>query len=282
MAEGALLAGLPRALRPKRPRWLLGTTVAAVAVILIAATRAIVTPIAWSPGDPWGLASGIAAATLMLIAGLYPLRRRLMRGPLRTAQDWLQLHIYGATLAAVLVIAHTGFRLPAGRFGWVLLALTVWTTASGLLGVALQRMLPGLVSRRLLVEAVYERIPELLDELRARARQTVADTPDVLQRFYSAEVEPALAAISPSWSALFEGGGAHRKQLAMFDQFEAFVTAQDRERLAELRQIVATKLELDTHYSIQRVLRTWPLVHVPPAMILLAAIAAHIAAVWYF
>lgn len=281
-AERALLGSLPRPLRPKRPVWLIATVALAVAVVVAAAGRMVFAPLAWSPGDAWGLTAGTVAAVMMVVAALYPMRRRLMRGPLAKAQDWLQLHIYGSTLAAVLVLAHTGFRLPTGRFGWVLFGLTLWTTVSGLLGVLLQRTLPGLAARRLLVEAVYERIPQLVDELRARARQTVADTPDVLQRFYSADVEPTLASITPSWWALFEAEGAHRKQLAVFDQFESYVGADDRERLAELRQIVATKLELDTHYSIQRLLRTWPLLHVPPAAFLLAAVIAHVAAVWYF
>ncbi len=42
------------------------------------------------------------------------------------------------------------------------------------------------------------------------------------------------------------------------------------------------KMELDAHFTLQRLLRLWPIIHVPPAMCLLAAIAVHIAAVVYY
>jgi len=107
---------LPPSFRPKRPRWFVATTaIAAGAIVLGAGVRWWR---GWSAGDAWGLAFGILAAFLMLLGALYPLRRRLMIAPLRTAQDWLQLHVYGSTLAAVFVLVHMGLRLPGGGFGW--------------------------------------------------------------------------------------------------------------------------------------------------------------------
>src|SRR5207248_8056685 len=46
----------------------------------------------WSPRDWWGMSFGIAATAIMIVAALYPLRRRLAVWPLRTAQAWLQFH----------------------------------------------------------------------------------------------------------------------------------------------------------------------------------------------
>ena len=236
-----------------------------------------------SAGTVWGLAFGSLAAALMVIAALYPFRRRLFVGPLRSAQIWLKFHIYGSSLAALLVLAHTGFDLPNGWFGWLLWLLTIWVTASGLAGMLLQKTLPPLLTLRLRVEAIYERIPVMREELRARARQAVAGTSDVVQRFHAVEVDPILAAtVVPSWSWLLGGAGPLTRSSA-FEEVEALVTdAAERGRLAELRQIVATKVELDAHYGVQRLLRAWPLLHVPPAMVLLAALVAHVAAVWYF
>ena len=58
---------------------------------------------------------------------------------------------------------------------------------SGLLGVGLQKWVPALLAAHLTVEAIYERIPELVDQLQAEAARTMEGASDVLQRFYDAE-----------------------------------------------------------------------------------------------
>jgi len=271
---------LPPSFRPKRPRWFVATTaIGAGAIVLGAGVRWWR---GWSAGDAWGLAFGILAAFLMLLGALYPLRRRLMIAPLRTAQDWLQLHVYGSTLAAIFVLEHMGLRLPGGGFGWWLFGLTLWTTVSGLVGVGLQKWVPSLVAAQLTVEVIYERIPEMLDALRAESVKTMEGASEVLQRFYDAQVQPALAGLSPSWSYVLDARTGRDQRLAPFEHIQSFVGDGDKDRLADLRSIVSEKLEIEAHYSLQRVLRAWPMLHVPPAMLLMAMIVAHIVAVWYF
>jgi len=271
---------LPIVLRPKRPRWYLITIGLSLAAVIVAA--AAIWWRGWSPGDAWGLTFGTLAALLMLLAALYPLRRRLTFGPLRTAQDWLQVHIYGSTLAALFVLIHMGFRMPGGQFGWWLFALTLWTTISGLLGVALQKWIPSLVTSQLTVEVIYERIPEMIQRIQGEAAKTSTGASDVLQRFYDGQVQPAIAGLSPSWSYLFDVHSGREKRLATFDHIQAFVAPEEKEKLADLRSLVAEKIEIDAHYSLQRILRLWPIVHVPPAILLLAAVIAHVASVLYY
>jgi hypothetical protein len=271
---------VPVVLRPKRPRWFAVT--AAIAVASLAVTAAAGWWRGWSPGDWWGLTFGTMAALLMFLAALYPLRRRLAVGPLRTAQDWLQAHVYGSTLAAIFVLIHMGFRLPGGQFGWWLFALTLWTTVSGLMGVVLQKWIPTLVTAQLSVEVIYERIPEMVAKIQSEAATTVTGASDVLQRFYDQQVQPAIAGLTPSWSYLLDVHSGRDRRLATFDHIQSFITAEDKDRLADLKSLVTEKIELDAHYSLQRLLRLWPVVHVPPAILLLAAVVAHIATVWYF
>lgn len=236
----------------------------------------------WQPGDVWGLSFGAAAAALMFIGGLYAARRKLMVPPFVTAQDWLQFHIYGSTLAALFVTIHVGFHLPRGQFGWWLAGLTTWTTVTGLSGVLLQKWIPSLIAAQLSVEVIYERIPEMLDRLRSDAASTMDGASDALQRFYESEVQPALATVSPSWAYVFDTGHGRFRHMASFDHIQSFVEGDDQKRLSDLKSILSEKLEIEAHYSLQRILRLWPLLHVPPALILLAAVVVHIAAVWYF
>ena len=100
-----------------------------------------------------------------------------MAWPFGTAQRWLQFHIYGGVLACVCVFIHMGFRLPAGQLGWWLLALSVWSTASGLAGVYLQKSIPAMLAANLSVEAIYERIPEQSARLQAEADRLLVGAP---------------------------------------------------------------------------------------------------------
>jgi len=267
-------------LRPKRTEWFIAS--AAIAVVSLVLGAVVNWWRGWSAGDWWGMSFGIVAAVLMCIAALYPLRRRLTIWPLRTAQAWLQFHLYGSTLAAVFVLIHVGVRWPSGQFGWWLVGLTTWTTVSGLAGVALQKWVPMVLADQLTVEAIFERIPELVAKTYREAETLMADAPDVMKRFYQSQVRGTLERLTPSWSYLVDAHSGRERRLSGFYHIQSFVPDADRGRLADLQTLVIEKMELDAHFTLQRLLRLWPVVHVPPAMCLLAAIVVHIAAVLYY
>jgi hypothetical protein len=267
-------------LKPKRPSWAIRSGVLALLSLAIYVGVAWWQP--WAPGRFWGLTFGTIAAIIFLIDALYPLRRRLMARPLGTAQRWLQVHIYGGLLACLFVLIHMGFRWPGGQFGWWLLGLTLWSTISGLVGVWLQKYVPVLLANQLSVEGLYARIPEMAARLQAEADQVVRGASDMLERVYTNDVRPSLAAVTPRWGFLADIRGGRERRLAPLRNVGQFLADEERVRLDDLQAIVTEKLELDAQYSLQRVLRLWLILHVPPAMALTALVAAHIAAVWYF
>ena len=271
--------GVPSALRPKRPRWFKGFLIVTAVSVAVFITIAVVW--GWSPAAAGGLSFGIAAAVIMVIEVLYALRRRLRFRPLNTAQNWLQVHFYGGSLAAIYVLLHTGFTWPHGTFGLMLLLLTVLTTISGLLGVFAQKLVPPTLSNTG-VEAIYERIPELLSEVRTEAATAVTGASDRLMRFYGTNVQPALAGPSLSWSYLVDMRSDRDRRIAEFDSLRSFMDEADRQRLEQLQTLLVKKIELEAHYTWQTVLRWWLLVHVPAAMLLLAAVAAHVIVVIRF
>ena len=128
---------------------MIGAGITAVAAVIVYAFWAAWTP--WRAGRAGGLTFGTIAALLFLNDGLYPLRRRLLSWPLGTAQRWLQLHIYGGTLAMLFVFIHVGFELPRGTMGWWLLVLSLWTTATGVAGTMLQKWIPLVIAGSLRV-----------------------------------------------------------------------------------------------------------------------------------
>lgn len=265
---------------PKKPAWL--TASAVITAITLAGYVAYSWSRPWQPGRFWGLAFGIAAAALFVNAGLYPLRRRLRARPFRTVQQWLQLHIYGSAIALVFVLVHMGFRLPGGMFGWWLFLLSVWTALTGVVGVLLQKWVPVLIARNLKVEAIYERIPELVGKVADGAAATVAGAGDALTGAYEKDLRPLLAQPAPRWGYLLDIRQARARQLEPLTRLETFVDDADRQKLRDLTTLVNEKLDLDVLMSLQRVLRAWLVTHIPAAVVLLGLLVVHVFAVVYF
>jgi hypothetical protein len=235
----------------------------------------------WQPGRLGGLIAGSLAAALFVAGALYPARRRWGAWPFRTAERWLQFHVYGTSLAALLVLVHMGFRLPAGLFGWLLFALAFWTTASGLLGVYLQKTLPAALARNLRVEAIAERIPGIVQQLARDADAMMSGAPEVLARVYQSEIRPMLDGPRPAWAHVSDVRTGRTRQIEPLEKLARFVDEPERGRLAALEGLVNDKLDLDVHLSVQRVMRSWLVLHVPPAILLLGLLAVHVFAVVY-
>lgn len=266
-------------LRPKEPANARAAAAASALLVAVFVVGASLRP--WSPKRGLGLFFGCLAAALFLFETAYPYRRPRAR-PLGTAKRWAQAHVYLGALALLAVLAHAGFRPPHGGLGWALLVLSAWTAASGALGVWLQKWIPAALAEGLRVEALYERIPELMASLVAEADALMAAGDDVSERFYRTEVRPALARPDPSWVFLLDVRAHRDRALEPFRRLAAFVAADQRDRIDDLMNIYTEKLELDAHLRLQGVLRRWLLLHVPPAGLLMGLLAVHVFGwAWY-
>jgi hypothetical protein len=262
---------------PKRPAWFWGSMVCIAIVWLTYAVWATFVP--WRPGRPGGLVFGTIAALLFVYDAAYPVRRRLLAWPLRTAQQWLQLHIYGGVIALTCVIVHAGFAWPNGAMGKWLLWLSVWTVATGLLGVFLQKWIPRVIRTGLQVEALAARIPELTAQLAGEADRLISGGAPALISAYQAQIRPALQRPAPAWAYVVDVQAGRTRLSSALDALER--VSGDRERLHDLRAIAIQKTELDVHLSLQRALRAWLWLHVPAAIVLIGLMAVHIFAALY-
>lgn len=274
MAERVLSAGL-------RGRGARGLLVALAAGLVAYAVNVVFYEV--RPGNAWGLVYGSLAAALMVLATAYGLRRRSMRLVTRlgagSASRWLGLHVYGGLLFLLLMLMHSGFTLPSGWVTWSLWLLSFWTVLGGIAGLALQRWIPPQLASGLSVEVHYDRIPEMVDEVRERAR-AVADAGDEpLRRLYDTVVAPQMAAPHRSLVYLRDATGGVRSRLQEFAYLRKFLSAEESERLDELEALFRTKLEIDCHYTLQAVLRGWLVLHAPASMLLLGLLALHVISV---
>jgi len=268
-----------RALAPKQP-WNLVLT-GASCLALVAAWAVAVWLAPFSPKRGVGLVLGMLAALLFVFEMLYPARRPRAR-PLGTARRWLQAHVYLGAVAFVAVWAHAGFGLPHGGIGWWLFLLALWTTLTGLLGVWLQKAVPATLAQGLRVEALYERIPELVNALVVEADTLVAERGEALEGFYRREVRPELARLKPSWSYLSDVRAGRERALEPFRRMRGFVSEEEQAAVADLEAIYTDKLELDAQYSLQGLLRGWLALHAPPAGLLMGLVVVHVFTwLWY-
>jgi hypothetical protein len=106
--------------------------------------------------------------------------------------------------------------------------------------------------------------------------------PDLIQRFYLGSLRTWLGALTPSWSYVLDLRADRDKRMAPFREMATFIPESDRGRLSDLQAIVGEKLELDIHYSLQRVLRVWIPFHAVPAIVLMGMLLVHIGAVVLF
>jgi len=265
---------------PKLRAWFVGSSAAAGALVLAYAAAAFLTGV--TPTRGAGLVFGILAAVLLGMCMALSLRKRFKHLRLGRTLQWLQFHIYGGGLFLLLVFLHIGFTWPSGFLTWALFLLTLLVSLSGVAGAWLQKWIPHTLAQGLHVEAIYERIPELVGKLRAEAEGIVKGSSQTLLDFYRAELATSLGSPQPSMSFLMDVTGGRQQRMALFIHVASRLSAAEKEKLTDLRQILVEKTALDAQLSLQRLMRAWLYLHVPASTVLLAFVLVHIGAVIYY
>lgn len=134
-------------------------------------------------GSVLGLIYGIVGSLLMIFAALLAVRKKLPTWRVGSAQFWLRGHLWMGTVGFVLVLFHAGFGWGGllENLLWVSFGLVVLT---GFLGVALQQVMPRLLTTRVPLETMVAQIPFLSKTMLFRADQLVAKQVGVLDVDY--------------------------------------------------------------------------------------------------
>lgn len=239
-----------------------------------------------SPANNWGMGYGIAAVTILVGVIAWAIRRRTMRlsSKLRFGQSrsWLYFHVYGGLLFAVLVLMHSGFRIPTGILTQCLWVLSLWTVASGIAGLLMQKWIPRVLASGLSIEVLYERIPDLIDELRQKAEMMMIQAEAPIQAFYLKSLSSSFSQPRRRLIYFLDITGGIKARLRRFDYLSGFLSPTGQAQLDELERLYQTKLEIDAHYTLQQPLRYWQYAHVPTSWLMLAFVAVHLFTVFYY
>ena len=134
-------------------------------------------------GNVLGLIFGIVGSLLMIFAALLAVRKRLPTWRVGSAQFWMRGHLWLGTLGFVLILFHAGFKWGGllENLLWISFVLVVVT---GFAGVALQQVIPRLLTTRVPLETMVAQIPFLSKTMLFRADQLIAKQAGVLDVDY--------------------------------------------------------------------------------------------------
>jgi len=238
-------------------------------------------------GTTVGLWYGMVGSVLMIYAGLLSAHRKVPRWALLPSRAWmLRGHIWLGLLSLVLILCHSGFHWGGTleKILWIVFSLTLVT---GIIGLALQQVVPRLLTTRLADEVPYEQIPHVLQVLRSEADRLMegisapeaaaqartgsdAESALLLKRelrtYYEKEARPFLN------GAVLNPAGVE-SQLARFR--DAPDLAPVREQLERLRDLCCRRRAVAEQEKLHHWLHTWLVLHVPLAVGLLVLGVAH-------
>jgi hypothetical protein len=230
--------------------------------------------------------TGYALLGVMLALGGYNWRKKLSMLPLGAASAWLTLHVVGGVAALALFWLHTGNAWPLGGYEQALAGLFYLTSLSGVVGYALQRALPGRLTRTG-PEWIYERIPAELARLRAEVEKALEAAAaeaghDTLARHYVETLAWFFARPRFFWSHALGGRRAEHWLAGHVAEIRKYLSEPEKAGLARVEELGRAKIALDAQHAMQSLLRRWLVVHVPLAVMVIALSLWHLVVVNVF
>ena len=244
---------------------------------------------------------GVVGTLLMLFAWLLSARKKMIRARLGSLSWWLKGHLWLGALSLPMILFHSAFRWG----GW--LEIVLWLAlgaviTSGLIGLALQNMLPRMMKVQLPDESVPDQFAEVCGRLTLSADEKVmtectaavvgaaaerpADTPasaygnplDWLASFHIHTVRPYLSPVPPNDSPL---SSAEQAQL-LFDRVRTLLPYTCQETVDWLEQACSDRRHLAQQQRLYQLLHGWLKIHIPCSVALLVFTVVHIATALYF
>jgi hypothetical protein len=292
--------------RTQRP-WLIASI-----TILLAATLTYIPYAMRSARGPrgnsgLGLIFGIAGYGFIIFAALLGARKKVPVWRIGRAKTWMRGHLWLGLLSLPILLFHGGFHF-GGPLTRVLMWLLITTVLSGVVGAALQHILPRVITNQVPLETIVEEIGNVRAQLLEEADQFVAAlcgpigfetsasskasraggfeakrsaaaivTPTLseeesapVRKFYLLEMRPFLE--HPATRARL--GDAAKARLA-FQHVRTLSPASAQATLEDLENICEEERQLTRQELLHRWLHGWLLVHVPLSLALILLGAVH-------
>lgn len=212
-------------------------------------------------------ASGWLLLGVILLLAAYNVRKKFTFLPLGSSAAWLQAHIYGGLLTAVLFLVHVEFRLPNGTFESTLATLYLVVFISGLGGLAISRAIPARLTTRG-EEVLFERIPIFMKRIRVDVEKIVLGCISETQttaipEFYVSRLKHFFDGPRHFWQHLFQSNRPRNNLLEEIRGHQKFLNKDERQVVQRIVDLICAKDDLDHQYALQWTLKVWLFAHIP-------------------
>lgn len=259
---------------------------------LVMAAASVVAYAAYTPevgppngGSALGYVLGVWGLGLIVWLAWFGVRKRRYGVGKQNLEDWLSAHVYLGLGLIIVATLHTGFQ-----FGWNVhtfaYALMVLVILSGLFGVYTYVRYPTLITENRRGSTQREMLAQLA-ELDAKAREISARLGDNIHH----EVMHAAETLAIGGSALKQLAGRDRdcpaaRAVKRVGEMALDLPAVDTEKGHLLLELLARKSQvverLRRDLAFKAMMDVWLYFHVPLTFGLLAALTAHIVAVFFY
>jgi hypothetical protein len=244
---------------------------------------------------------GVAGTLLMVFAGLLSVRKKSVRLRLGSLSWWLKGHLWLGLLSVPMIFFHAAFRWG----GW--LEIMLWialgvVVVSGMVGLALQNVLPRLMKVQLPAEAIPDQFAERCRRLVLSADERIVAqcTPAVVQTAMGSSQQSAASASSTPLEGLasfyfrsvrpFLGKEPlHDRVLAtreqarqVFERVRATLPESCSATVDWLEQTCDERRQLALQERLFRWLHGWLKIHIPCSVALLVFTVVHVVTALYF
>lgn len=279
--------------------WAVTTFLLTLAASILYCLAVWLSPVPPSGGSWQGMMFGVAGTACMIYAGLLAPRKTVPKWRVGCAQTWLKGHIWVGLLSVPLILFHCGFKW-GGILEQALLCTFAIVILSGLYGLALQQVLPRLMSTTAPAQAIAPQISVACQKLRQATEIAVqrACGPAFMDYLttplpspsagFSAERE--LSAFYWEQLAEFLQAGDQRRHAlanptlaaARFSRLKDSVHEQMRDVVDELQLACDERRQLLAQMRIQGWLHGWLCIHVPVSVTLLILGLLHVVMSVYY
>lgn len=202
---------------------------------------------------------GLAALLLILAAGFYSARKRLLQERVGgTMMAWLKSHLYLGALALLVAVAH-----------WLLFPLTAEITSGKIALILLGVLVASGIAWRVVYLRVPLRVPDATGNLSIRdTRERVADLRAELEKTKvgrSRAFQQAVDVLASGEAAPDEVAGLDDEERSAWTHATELGGALDAESRRERRQ-----------RRLSRLLQSWRILHLPLALAVVVAVGFHL------
>ncbi len=217
-------------------------------------------------GNP-AIVTGYTLFVLMILLGLFNMRKRLSMVPVGRSSLWLAFHVVAGVLAIAMFWLHTGALWPTGLYEQVLAALFYLVSITGIFGYLILRALP----RRLTqtgIEVIYERIPAELGEIRDKVEALTLECTektgsDTVAQHYIGTLNWFFRRPRFGFSHIVGGDAAGHWLRGPGSAARRYLNDVEKGYFDQILELGTLKTQIDRHYACQDLMKKWLLLHVP-------------------